>query len=162
MPGPQFGWYCVKKHLLVPVDFSEVCLEAMPIALEMAKCMDADLTLVHVVSGSGRSSVVPGRASRPPPAKMMSGVGDEEALLKRVRETQFADVEEVTLQLISADGHAAAAIARHAEDMSMDMIVMTTHGRSGFTHALMGSVTEAVIRSATCPVLVVRAAEPTD
>lgn len=150
------------KHLLVPVDFSDVCLEAMPVALEMARCMEADLTLVHVVSGSDRTSVIPGRGSRPPPATMMSGVGEEEALLKRVRENQLADVKNVTLQIISAEQHAAAAISRHAKDMSMDMIVMTTHGRSGFTHALMGSVTEAVIRSAPCPVLVVRAADPTD
>ena len=152
----------VAKHLLVPIDFSEVCLEALPVALEMAKCMNADLTLVHVVTGGGRASVVPGLSSRPPPSKMMSGVGEEEALLKGVRENQLAEVENVTLQIISAEGHPAAAIAQHAKDMAMDMIVITTHGRSGFTHALMGSVTEAVIRSAPCPVLVVRASEQSE
>jgi nucleotide-binding universal stress UspA family protein len=48
-------------------------------------------------------------------------------------------------------------IVETAKARKADLIVMATHGRSGLTHLLMGSVTEKVVRSATCPVLTVRA-----
>jgi nucleotide-binding universal stress UspA family protein len=53
-------------------------------------------------------------------------------------------------------GHAAAEITRVAEDRGSRMIVMSTHGLTGLAHLLMGSVTEHVIRSAPCPVFVVK------
>jgi nucleotide-binding universal stress UspA family protein len=53
-------------------------------------------------------------------------------------------------------GVAANAIVQYAADHSMDLIVMGTHGRSGFAHLLLGSVAEQVVRTAHCPVLTVR------
>jgi nucleotide-binding universal stress UspA family protein len=53
-------------------------------------------------------------------------------------------------------GSPARAIVDYARDYAIDLIVMGTHGRSGFAHLLLGSVTERVVRTAECPVLTVR------
>jgi nucleotide-binding universal stress UspA family protein len=56
----------------------------------------------------------------------------------------------------TAEGQAASAIVRQAEQVRADLIVMGTHGRSGLPHMLLGSVAEKVVRTASCPVLTVR------
>ena len=53
-------------------------------------------------------------------------------------------------------GSAAREIVEHAQNNHIDLIVMGTHGRGGMAHLLLGSVTERVVRTATCPVLTVR------
>ncbi|MDD9932846.1 MAG: universal stress protein [Myxococcales bacterium] len=141
------------KEILVPVDFSELSLRAVDEARVLAADTGAHITLVHVLApGAARKSLIPGR-SKPPPAEVMEA-HDEGDALKRLRSEHLDGIEGVTLQLVAGES-AAEAIAEHARALSMDMIVMTTHGRSGITHALLGSVAEQVIRHAPCPVLVV-------
>jgi nucleotide-binding universal stress UspA family protein len=56
----------------------------------------------------------------------------------------------------TGEGEAATAILREAERVRADLIVMGTHGRSGLPHMLVGSVTEKIVRAASCPVLTIR------
>ena len=61
---------------------------------------------------------------------------------------------------VLVEGDAGAAILDVARDEKVDMIVLSTHGRTGLTRLLMGSVAEYVIRYATCPVLTLKTAAP--
>jgi nucleotide-binding universal stress UspA family protein len=60
------------------------------------------------------------------------------------------------VQAVTAVGEPAAEIVAHARDNAIDLVVVGTHGRTGLTHAIMGSVAERVVRKAPCPVLTVR------
>ena len=70
------------------------------------------------------------------------------------------DLEQPDLEIerVSRVGTTAVEIANHAKETNADLIVMGTHGRSGLSHALLGSIAEKVIRSAPCPVVTVRSA----
>ena len=63
----------------------------------------------------------------------------------------------VAVQTVLANGVPHVVIVDAAAKLGADLIVMSTHGRSGLSHLFMGSVTERIVRSATCPVLTVRA-----
>ena len=142
------------KHLLVATDFSEASAQALEVARELALALAADVTLIHVLAPSAmRRSVAPGH-SKPPPAQVMAADAEQGEALKRARESTFAAVPQVTLQLVSGES-AAEAIVDQAERMKMDFIVVGTHGRTGLSHALVGSVAEAVLRRARCTVVVV-------
>ncbi len=67
--------------------------------------------------------------------------------------------EAVRGEVLLRRGHPSLEIVLTAESERFDLIVMSTHGRTGLKHALLGSVTEKVVRKAPCPVLVVRAPE---
>ena len=65
-------------------------------------------------------------------------------------------LEKVDWEKCTEEGQAATAIVHQAKHMQTDMIVIGTHGRSGLPHALLGSVAEKVVRTASCPVLTIR------
>ena len=65
-------------------------------------------------------------------------------------------LEKVDWEKCAEEGQAAAAIVRQAKHVQAEMIVIGTHGRSGLPHMLLGSVTEKVLRTASCPVLTIR------
>jgi nucleotide-binding universal stress UspA family protein len=144
----------VGKRFLVATDFSDASRAASVQAAELAVALQAEVTLIHVLSpGGARRSVAPG-SHRPPPEKVMSADDAQGAALKQVRDELFASLPHVTLQLVSGES-AAAAIVEQAASLHVDLIVLGTHGRTGLSHALVGSVAEVVVRRARCPVLVV-------
>ena len=144
----------MSKHILVATDFSEAASAAVVQAAELAGALGAEVTLIHVLApGGARRSIAPG-SSKPPPAQVMSADDEQGAALKRVREGALAAVAQVRLQLLSGES-AAEAIVEQAERLKVDFVVLGTHGRTGLSHALVGSVAEIVVRRARCPVLVV-------
>ena len=145
-----------KTHVLVAVDFSERSLHAIPVAKALVRAFDGDLTVVHAVApGGARRSFIPGKSSPPSPERMMHSAR-EEALLTNLRAEHLADMDNVTLQLIAGET-AAQAIVDQARRMHSDFIVLSKHGRSAISRALLGSVTEEVVRLAHCPVVMVPA-----
>jgi nucleotide-binding universal stress UspA family protein len=141
------------EEILVPTDFSELSLRGVERARALAEALGAHVTLIHVLApGTARHSLVPGR-SKPPPAEVMEAHEEGESL-KRIRDSHLQGLQNVTLQLVSGES-AAEAIAEHAGRLKMDMIVLASHGRTGLSAAVMGSVAEEVVRHASCPVLVV-------
>ena len=144
----------VGKHILFATDFSAASEAAGAVAAELAVALGAKVTLIHVLApGGARKSLAPG-SSKPPPAQVMSADDAQGAALKRVREGALATVSEVTLQLVSGES-AAEAIVDQADRLHADMVVIGTHGRTGLSHALVGSVAEVVVRRARQPVVVV-------
>ena len=140
------------KTLLVATDFSEASEHAMEHAHALAHSLGARLHLLHVVPGP-----VPASAWSEHDAYDLAALSErlrtqaEQEIAKRAR--SFGDVAVTTEVVI---GSPAAAIAATAAKRGIDMIVMGTHGRSGFSHLVVGSVAERVVRSAPCPVLTIR------
>lgn len=132
------------KKILFPTDFSRSSDAPLEYATSLARDMGATLLLVHV--------------EEPPLAygggEMYYGVAepDYEALKKMLDNVKPADpAVPCERRLISGDP--ATAIVELAAAEKVDLIVMGTHGRTGLRRFLMGSIAEAVVRTAPCPVL---------
>ena len=137
--------------ILVPLDGSSLAEAALPKAVELAGSSGARLLLLRAAE-----------------AHTLPGVDPTEAQIKAVREaeeylTQVAErlgasglrnVERAVWY-----GPAPYAVVEAARLHKVDLIVMTTHGRSGLGRLILGSVAESVLRGTTTPILVVRAAE---
>jgi len=142
------------KNILCPVDLSEVSRSTIDHAVLMAGWYEAKITALHVynplvIPTAAYDFALAGVVPAPPPT------ADE---VTRVREQvrscfNAADAVEIDVQIDS--GHPANRILERARLLPSDLIVIGTHGASGFEHLVLGSVTEKVLRKATCPVMTV-------
>ena len=127
-------------RILCPTDFSEASAHAVEQAIALARFYKAGITALHVV----------------PPVEPSLDVLPVEAL--REQTAQFfraaADVD-IAVDVVVEVGSAVRHIVDCAGRVSAGLIVMGTHGASGFEHLVLGSVTERVLRKAPCPVLTV-------
>ncbi|MEZ5566475.1 MAG: universal stress protein [Gammaproteobacteria bacterium] len=139
--------------VVFPTDFSQQSLAALPWVQRMAQVLEADTRCVYVVEEPQiYSSLDMGPIAIPSTNELV-----------RVAETRLDNFIKTNLQAFGKRpkavvlvGRPAAEIVSYAADHAVRMIVMTTHGYSGFKHLLLGSTTEAVLRNATCPVLSIR------
>jgi nucleotide-binding universal stress UspA family protein len=146
------------KRILVPTDFSDGAIRALEYAIDLAQTIDAELIILFVVEpayyGTG-SDLYSGSMDLSVLLEEQRRIGGEQLshLSRRLdkRATRFRTVLET--------GTPYRIIAEVAEKLRCDLIVMATHGRSGFSHLLLGSVTEKAIRMAPCPVLTLRAGD---
>jgi len=135
------------RKILFPTDFSPYGQEALRWATSLARDTGATLIIVHV--------------EEPPMAygggEMYLGAeeGDREELRAALVKVVPTDPK-VTFQHKLLVGDPATAIVEAAQQEGADFIVMGTHGRTGLTRLLMGSVAEAIVRKAQCPVLTVK------
>ncbi len=143
------------KKVLYPTDFSEFSLHALKYAQTFAESFKAELHVLHVVDEAALYWMAMGPNSLPvgPGAEELQEIAKKEMgefVAEHVKLPSEKVVTEVKL------GRPFSEIIRYARDESMDLIVVCTHGRSGIEHALLGSVTEKVVRKSPCPVLTVR------
>jgi nucleotide-binding universal stress UspA family protein len=135
-------------HVLCPVDFSDISRRALHFASALAHSFDARLTVLHLVPLAPVMDV---------PPLVLDEKGREEFLqqLRRFAATVPADV---TMDLrVEQSESTHEAIRSFASGAGVDLLVMGSHGRSGVTRILLGSVAERVIRQAPCPTLIVPA-----
>ena len=140
------NWFAGKK-VLVPVDFSVESIKAVDDVLEMADS-NALVHLVHVAPDLDVTT----------PGVVWESISDEvqrKHVLKTFA-TTFADEKYQGVTYHVAFGDAGRGIVEHAEQMNADVIVMPSHGRTGFRRLLIGSVAERVLRLAHLPVMVLR------
>jgi universal stress protein A len=142
-------------HILVPTDFSPPSEAALATAKALAAQFGAAIHLIHVLEDPyatvAFASDIYGYV--PPGLKeswRKAAQTQLDALLDQPEKAQFRVTASVMF------GSPARAIVDYARDNAMNLIVMGTHGRGGFAHLLLGSVTERVVRTAECPVLTVR------
>jgi len=141
------------REILVPVDFSDCAEKALKYAIPFAKQFEARITLLHVV-------------------QLNYLVGTEFAtvdytFVEKDLRTQAANHlerlssidERVKCKTVVRTGQPVVEIVEAAKKLQTDLIVISTHGRTGLKHVLLGSVAENVVRHAPCPVLVVREKE---
>jgi universal stress protein A len=133
--------------IVVPIDFSEYQQPVLDLATSLARASDARLVIVHVADPArtyGESSVYAEVAE--PQRELMAGK------LRQVRpHSPDVDFEHRYLTGTPAD-----AIVDCAKELNADYVVMGTHGRTGISRVLMGSVAEAVVREAPCPVMTIK------
>lgn len=145
------------KHILVPTDLSEGAEQALAYACELARTLDAELHLLNVVG-------IPGLGVPELGVALASSVLDQLVVENQTALQELARTRCTARlgQILIRTGDARDMINRTAQELGIDLIVMGTHGRRGITRALLGSVAEAVVRSAPCAVLTVRLREASD
>jgi universal stress protein A len=139
------------RRILCPVDFSEFSTSVLAYAAAFAKLFGSEITVLHVFAAAvppASSATYPAWLLQVPDAR--KSIADELHLLLAPLSSAG-----ITVRTQIAEGNAAAEIARHAAEHDVDLVVMGTHGRSGFDRLTLGSVAEKVLRKAPCPVLTI-------
>src|SRR5262245_1135218 len=138
-------------HIIAPTDFSEHSQQAIQYARELAHTFGATLVLLHVVE------LPPYPIEGLPPSQLGGTLLED---LEQQATSDLAQVlakeAEVTVVRRVVVGIPYRRIVEVATDEKVDLIVMATHGRTGFSHLFMGSVAEKVVRTAPCPILTIR------
>jgi nucleotide-binding universal stress UspA family protein len=146
------------RRILCPIDFSDYARRALDHAIAIARWYEATVTVLHVFSPAPVAAVGLGPlVSEPIPLAPV----DRDRLLADTK--AFAETESapgITIEAVVREGTTAAEILEQAASMKADLLVIGTHGRSGFERLLLGSVTEKVLRKARCPVLTVPSQSP--
>lgn len=149
------------KHVLVPLDGSKLAEEALPHAVNIV-APDGKITLLSAVD----VPEVPIYGYYPPATvpDYQSTVEDLLPQAKHYLEQVAATLElpELTVCLEAEIGEPAQVIAETASRLKVDAIVMSTHGRSGLSRWLFGSVTNKVLGTRCCPVYVIPSRQPED
>ncbi len=134
-----------KQCVVVPIDFSENSFKALDVAREFVE-ENSDLHLIHV--------------TQPWSEHEIGGSWGEETEEERIEsilaftKNKLQDTDYTDAKIAVHMGSAPVEITRYAENAGAELIVMPSHGRTGFKHFALGSVAERVIRRAPCPVLV--------
>lgn len=148
------------KTILVPHDFSASANHATAIARDEAKLHGGTLVLLHVIDLPYQLSpdavIVPDENGAPISVKQYA-IQSAEAHLADIADRLAKDG--VSARGAVVIGNPIDEINRAVDQHHIDLIVMGTHGRTGFRHLIAGSVTERVVRSAKVPVLTIRHTE---
>src|SRR5262245_28770887 len=139
--------YFPKKSVVVPVDFSPESLAALEVGLALADSPQ-HLHVVHVLI-----DITPLEAGE------VWGVMDPQARIEqtqRLLREKLTDAKYSGVHTAVLLGEPAHGIANYAQEKRAELIVIPSHGRTGITRLLIGSVAERVVRLAHCPVLVLR------
>ncbi|UCF36299.1 MAG: universal stress protein [Acidobacteriota bacterium] len=143
------------KRVLAPTDFSDVSVETVRNASELAGHFGAELMVAHVI---------PPIPTLPSDPHYNFEVPAYQDALRENAERQLADTisnqvaQGIRTRTLVSYGDPAREIVRLAEEEEVDLIVIATHGLTGWQHIVFGSVAEKVVRTARCAVLTVRGA----
>lgn len=151
------GW----KRLLVPYDFSACAAQALALASDLAEALGACIVVVHVseLPENLDASVLvhPPAAAGPTRADAFAMRGARAALEELAEPLGARGLDVRAMALV---GEVSTAILQAVADTAADVVVMGTHGREGFSHLLLGSVAEKIVRHATVPVVTTRLPGP--
>jgi universal stress protein A len=159
--GAKYVWWNkiwavhVMKTILVPVDFSDVTLKVIKVAVHLAKPFQSKIILMHV--------------SQLRPSLMGIGAGPDAVPVPQTSEPialpdyteRFAHLKEMVASIglvstiVEVEGIPTDLILAQAENSRVDLIVLGSHSRSPLSHLFLGSVADGVLPRARCPVLIV-------
>lgn len=140
------------KKILFPTDFSDNAAKAMQYALFLAKELSADLILLHTyqIPAGGNTTIKTMHL-----AEILKSDA-EEGLQKVLRKIRFnKEFDTVSIETVAKQGDLVKLVNEMSEDFMFDLVVMGTKGATGAKEVLIGSNTAAVIKGASCPVLVI-------
>jgi nucleotide-binding universal stress UspA family protein len=146
------------EKIVAPTDFSASSALALDAAALLARQFQASIVLLYVYDPTLLSPLyaLPGAGAvldaTPRGPEFEEGIRREMALLRESRLAGVAKVDYVVKQ----HPNAAEGICEAASELGADLIVISTHGRTGLAHMLIGSVAERVVQHAPCPVLTLR------
>lgn len=137
------------KRILLATDFSELAARATPQAVLFAERFSAELVLLHVIETF--------------PIDYMVGLGESKkmnAVLEDKARERIAgaakQIQSVPVRTMVRWGKPFQEIVKAAQELKADLIVVSTHGRTGLKHVYLGSTAEQVVRHAKCTVVVAR------
>jgi nucleotide-binding universal stress UspA family protein len=143
------------RSILVPTDFSECGNYALSYAASLARRFGASIICVHVIE-----PIVPtvgySGMTEPLPIADISEQLESSAERELPKLAGCEDCAGLEIEELIVHGEAASEIVRVAKERAVDLIVVSSHGRTGLGRILFGSTAEAVVRHAFCPVLVVK------
>ena len=143
------------RTILLPTDFSECAAHAVPAAASLARLMQARMICLHVIE-----PIVPTvgwtPVAEPLPVADISEQLETSATRELPKISQCEECEGLDVEDLIVHGEAASEIVRVARERDVDLIVISSHGRTGLGRILFGSTAESVMRHAHCPVLVVK------
>jgi len=143
------------RSILLPTDFSECAGHALPAAASLARMWGARLICLHVIE-----PIVPivgwTPIAEPLPVADISEQIEDSAARELPKVAQREECVGLDVEDVITRGEAASEIVRIAKERAVDLIVISSHGRTGIDRMLFGSTAEAVVRYARCPVLVVK------
>lgn len=142
------------KSILAPTDFSEHANVALKYAAALAEKLGATLHLLHVLPDVVPTGPDLMLAPALPPEYFEATEADSLAALDKVLDPAWGRPTEVKTSVVW--GNAIDRVTEYATEKKIELIVVATHGRTGLSHVLLGSVAESIIRQAPCPVLTVR------
>ena len=140
------------RSILVPIDFSDESRQTLALATQYARTFGAKIILIHVAEPAGLPD--------------FSNAFPLELSTEEITTRCKRDLAKLERELAIEAGLVSSTLVRHgraweeiciaAKASDVDLIIISTHGRTGMKHLLMGSTAERVVRHASCPVLVVR------
>jgi nucleotide-binding universal stress UspA family protein len=145
------------KKIISPTDFSELSDLGLKAAIELAEHFSAELLVVHVVAPLSAAATSAAPAAHYLPEVMESIRQNAESLLSEKMEKMVpANLRSKSILL---EGSPADEIGEYTKEVSADLIVIATHGQSGWRRFMFGSVTEKVMRLSKTPVLIIGSQE---
>jgi nucleotide-binding universal stress UspA family protein len=145
------------QRILCPIDFSDFSRRALDHAVAMARWYKASITAVHVDPAIEIVGYPAPMVGVPATWKFSDRA---ELVIRLQRFVELESAPGISIGTVVREGPAVTEILDQAAATSADLIVMGTHGTSGFERLVLGSVTEKVLRKARCPVLTVPRAQP--
>jgi len=145
----------VFHEILVPVDFSESSLRAVRLGVRLAQASGGRVTLMHVGVVPHFYATELGLSG--PAGPLFAQMSEEVNREQRRRLAELLEAEapaDVRVNTLIREGFAPEEVVAQVADGGHDLVVMGTHGRTGLQRALLGSVTERVVRECPVPVLV--------
>lgn len=139
------------RDLLVAVDGSKPSVKAFELALELAKAFSSTLTILSVAP----IRIVPSANLTALPVMHKTDVAIHRDLLENFRQ-QAKEQGIIHIETALLDGFVAEEILNYLDEHAFDLVLMGARGLSGTARFFLGSVSDAVVRHAKCPVLVVR------
>jgi nucleotide-binding universal stress UspA family protein len=142
------------KRILIPLDGSALAEQALPHAITQARHFEAELVLLQILAPLPSAPLM-GEVARGRAQASLNASASEylEHIVPRVQE------HDTPVRVATVEGSPHVQITEFVEANEVDLIVMSTRGQSGLSRWLMGSVADRVVRGATVPVLLVRAAK---
>ncbi|AKU07539.1 MULTISPECIES: universal stress protein [Haloferax] len=137
------------SEILVPTDGSRAAERAIDHALDLATTYDARIHALYVIDTSIYTSLDAG-------ADVVIDALEREGDAATRHVGEAAEEAGVDVQAEVVTGTAYRSIREYIDDHDIDLVVMGTHGRTGLSHYLLGSVTERVVRTSPVPVLTIR------
>jgi universal stress protein A len=144
------------RNILFCTDFSQSSRSALPVAIDLAKKYGATLHVLHVYQEPGEFT----EFEMPSEMKMewirvSKGMTlESEKRLKSIHEEILREIASAEVHLVKGDPR--GEITRYARDRKIDLIILGSHGLTGWAHIVMGGTAERVVRESPCHVLVVK------
>jgi nucleotide-binding universal stress UspA family protein len=142
------------RSILAPTDFSAHSERAVRYACGLAERLGAELHLLHVLSEIVPAGPDPLLMPVMPPEYYEENEQRAKETLDRLLDPAWGRPTSVVTAV--RWGSPVEAIVAYAAEPKLDLVVIATHGRTGLSHVLLGSVAERIVREAPCPVLTIR------